>query len=200
MSKPRRRFTAEFKQEAVTLLRRSTKSQTQVAQELGIAQIRLSRWALQADRMPLGARGFFATEELKVLGREMEHLRQERDILKKKRSHSLPRSHHEISVHPGRECAPSSPGPDRTDASMRVTGLSEIEATKVADYLVGRYRGADLLGRIQQVFGKLIPPSPGRKHIVAAFVMGICSAFALLLTFHGLRRLFSYWKLLRWNK
>jgi glucose/arabinose dehydrogenase len=92
------------------------------------------------------------------------------------------------------------PNFDRTDASMPITGLKEIEATKVADYLVGRYRGADLLSRIQQVFGKLIPRSPDRKHIVAAFVMGICSAFALLLTFHGLRRLFSYWKHLRWNK
>lgn len=83
MSKPRRRFTPEFKQEAVTLLRRSTKSQTQVAQELGIAQTTLSRWALQGDRMPIGARGFFATEELKVLRHEVERLRQERDILKK---------------------------------------------------------------------------------------------------------------------
>jgi len=83
MSKPRRSFTSEFKQEAVDLLRRSTKSQTQVARELGIAQTTLSRWALQADRMPLGAKGFLATEELKVLRREVERLRQERDILKK---------------------------------------------------------------------------------------------------------------------
>jgi transposase len=83
MSKPRRSFTPEFKQEAVDLLRRSKESQTQVARELGIPQTTLSRWALQADRMPLGARGFLATEELKVLRREVDRLRQERDILKK---------------------------------------------------------------------------------------------------------------------
>lgn len=83
MSKPRRSFTPEFKQEAVELLRRRKKSQTQVARELGLAQTTLSRWALQADRMPLVAKGFLATEELKVLRREVERLRQERDILTK---------------------------------------------------------------------------------------------------------------------
>jgi transposase-like protein len=33
--------------------------------------------------MPLGAKGFLATEEVKALRREVERLRQERDILKK---------------------------------------------------------------------------------------------------------------------
>lgn len=83
MGTARRSFTAEFKQEAVDLLRRSKKPQTQVAKDLGIAQTTLSRWALQADRMPLGSNGFLATEELKVLRRDVERLRQERDILKK---------------------------------------------------------------------------------------------------------------------
>ncbi len=83
MGTPRRSFTPEFKQEAVDLLRRSKKRQTQVAKDLGIAQTTLSRWALQADRMPLGTKGFLATEELKVLRRDVERLRQERDILKK---------------------------------------------------------------------------------------------------------------------
>jgi len=83
MRPPRRSFTPEFKQEAVDLLRRSKKSQTQVAKDLGVGQTTLSRWALQAERMPLGPKGFLATEELKTLRREVERLRQERDILKK---------------------------------------------------------------------------------------------------------------------
>jgi transposase-like protein len=80
MSKVRRSFTPAFNQEAVDLLRRSKKSQTQVSRELGIGQTTLSRWAVQADRMPLGAGAFLTTEELKVLRREVERLRQERDI------------------------------------------------------------------------------------------------------------------------
>jgi len=83
MSQSRRSFTPEFKQEAVDLLRRSKKTVTQVARELGVGQTTLSRWKLQAERMPLGPKGFLATEELKVLRREVERLRQERDILKK---------------------------------------------------------------------------------------------------------------------
>ena len=75
MGTPRRSFTPEFKQEAVDLLRRSKKRQTQVAKDLGIAQTTLSRWALQADRMPLGTKAFLATEELKVLRRDVERLR-----------------------------------------------------------------------------------------------------------------------------
>jgi transposase len=83
MGKPRRKFTPEFKQEAVELLRRSGKSCTQVARELGIGQTTLSRWTLQAAKMPLGAKGFLVTEEAKALRRELDQVRQERDILKK---------------------------------------------------------------------------------------------------------------------
>jgi len=83
MGKPQRKVTPEFKQEAVDLLRRSGKPATQVARELGIAQTTLSRWTLQAAKRPLGSKGFMATEELKAVRRELDHVRQERDILKK---------------------------------------------------------------------------------------------------------------------
>ena len=83
MSTRRRRFTPEFKQEAVDLLRRSGKTVTQVAHELGIGQTTLSRWNGQAAAAPLGSKSFLATEELKGLRREVDQLRQERDILKK---------------------------------------------------------------------------------------------------------------------
>ena len=83
MGKPRQKFTPEFKQEAVDLLRRSGKTATQVARELGLGQATLSRWNLQAAKMPLGSKGFMATEELKAVRRELDQVRQERDILKK---------------------------------------------------------------------------------------------------------------------
>ena len=83
MAKPRRSFTPEFKQEAVDLLRRSQKPAMQVARELGIGQTTLNRWNRQADQRPLGTKGFLATEEVKALRREVERLRQERDILNK---------------------------------------------------------------------------------------------------------------------
>lgn len=83
MGKQRRSFMPEFKQEAVDLVRRSGKSGCQVARELGIAQPTLNRWIRQAAMTPPGSSCFSATEELKVLRREVEQLRMERDILKK---------------------------------------------------------------------------------------------------------------------
>jgi transposase len=72
MSKQRRSFTPEFKQQAVDLCRRSGKSGCQVARELGLAQPTLNRWTRQAAAAPLGSNCFLATEELKVLRREVE--------------------------------------------------------------------------------------------------------------------------------
>lgn len=83
MSAQRRKFTAEFRQEAVALVRRSGQSANQVAKELGISQTALSRWLREALRGASGANGFPAAEELKTLRREVERLRMERDILKK---------------------------------------------------------------------------------------------------------------------
>ena len=83
MSRSRRVFGAEFKQEAIALLRRSGKSANQLAKELGITQTTLSRWKREADAAPSGTNGFHAAEELTQLRREVERLRMERDILKK---------------------------------------------------------------------------------------------------------------------
>jgi len=83
MGQPRRSFTPEFKQEAVDLCRRSGKSECQVARELGIPQPTFNRWMRHVAGAPLGSNSFLATEELKVLRREVEQLRMERDILKK---------------------------------------------------------------------------------------------------------------------
>jgi transposase len=43
----------------------------------------MNRWMRQAAAAPRGAHSFLATEELKVVRREVEQLRMERDILKK---------------------------------------------------------------------------------------------------------------------
>ena len=83
MSALRRKFTSEFKQEAVTLVQRSGRSANQVAQELGVSQTALSHWLREATRVASGPNGFHAVEELKALRREVERLRMERDILKK---------------------------------------------------------------------------------------------------------------------
>jgi transposase len=83
MGKPRRSFTPEFKQDAVDLCRRTGKSECQVARELGIPQPTFNRWMRQAAVAPLGSNSFLATEELKVVRRELEQVRMERDILKK---------------------------------------------------------------------------------------------------------------------
>jgi len=83
MRKPRRSFTPEFTQDAVDLCRRSGKSECQVAREVGIPQSTLNRWMRQAARTPAGAKRFLATEELKLMRRELDQVRMERDILTK---------------------------------------------------------------------------------------------------------------------
>ena len=80
---PRRSFTPDFKQNAVDLCRRSGKSECQVAREVGIPQSILNRWMRQAAGQPAGAKSFLAAEELKLLRRELDQVRMERDILKK---------------------------------------------------------------------------------------------------------------------
>jgi transposase len=88
MAKARKTYTREFKVEAVRLLERSGKSQTEVAEELGISHTSLSRWrkkyGLEGEAAFPG-RGNLTPEEERIrrLERENEILRQERDILKK---------------------------------------------------------------------------------------------------------------------
>ena len=48
MSVQRRKFTAEFKAEAIALVRRTGHSANQIAKELGVSQTALSRWLRQS--------------------------------------------------------------------------------------------------------------------------------------------------------
>ncbi len=88
MPKEQRTFTKEFKLEAVHLVQRSGKSQTQVARDLGIADSTLHHWCNEfaeagAQAFPGSGHQTAQEEELRRLKRELEVTRQERDILKK---------------------------------------------------------------------------------------------------------------------
>ena len=83
------RFTKEFEEEAVRLVRTSGRSKREIAADLDVGVSTLTRWlARSRDRqMDAPARpppaGEDPSAELRRLRRENEILRQERDILKK---------------------------------------------------------------------------------------------------------------------
>jgi transposase len=84
----RQKFTAEFKREAVRLLNTVGKPAAVVARELGIPRNRLYKWA--KDLEDKGAQAFggsgrpiVSNDELSVLKRENERLKEEVEILKK---------------------------------------------------------------------------------------------------------------------
>lgn len=86
----RARYTKEFKLEAVRLLEQGEKTGAQLALELGVARNQLYKWQEQlrakgdtnAFRGP-GAKTLCERSEIERLKREVEELREERDILKK---------------------------------------------------------------------------------------------------------------------
>ena len=81
-----RRFTKEFREEAVRLAQTGGRTKREVAGDLGIGLSTLVRWIGRGrDRRAVGptAAESEVTAELKRLRRENEILRQERDILKK---------------------------------------------------------------------------------------------------------------------
>jgi transposase len=79
-----KRFTKEFRDEAVRLVLTSGRRQTEIARDLGLGHSTLERWLSAArDRSATIASGETPEEELKRLRRENAVLRQEREILKK---------------------------------------------------------------------------------------------------------------------
>jgi transposase len=81
----RRQFTAEFKRDAVELVRTSGRSIAEIARELGIYDSTLGNWVRQ-DRIDRGEAEGLATEErarLRQLEAENARLRMERDLLKR---------------------------------------------------------------------------------------------------------------------
>ena len=92
MGGTRRRFTREFKLEAVRLVKEGNESVSAVAERLGIRPDMLRNWKRQVAGLPRARKNNIfmesgkATgqeEELKRLRREVERLEQERDFLKK---------------------------------------------------------------------------------------------------------------------
>ena len=87
-NKPRQVYTSEFKREAIELARTSGKRVAELERELGLSQGLLKDWIRQAKvdgetAFPGQGRLKPADEELRRLQREVEILRQERDLLKK---------------------------------------------------------------------------------------------------------------------
>ena len=83
----RKRFSAEFKREAVRLLETSQKPPADLARELGVRRNQLYKWKEQLSKrgeaaFPGSGRGR-SNDELARLRKELEQVKEERDILKK---------------------------------------------------------------------------------------------------------------------
>ena len=88
MSKKRRNYTREFKQEALQLWETSGKSAQQIEADLGITHGLLYKW--RRDAQLAGEAAFpghghvkASDAEMHQLRRELAEMREERDILKK---------------------------------------------------------------------------------------------------------------------
>lgn len=85
MPEPKKRFTSEFRDEAVRLAQTSGRSRREVAADLGLSTLRAwidGRRDARMERPPPDRQEDLAAE-LKRLRRENEILRQEREILKR---------------------------------------------------------------------------------------------------------------------
>lgn len=88
MAKEQRTFTKEFKMEAVRLAETSGKTITELARELGVSDSTIHNWRKQlgengSDAFPGSGHQTPIEEENRRLKRELEIVKQERDILKK---------------------------------------------------------------------------------------------------------------------
>ena len=83
----RRTFTAEFRAEAVKLVKESGKTVREQAKELGLSESALRKWVGQAEADGghglVGALTTAEREELSKLRRENRTLKMERELLKK---------------------------------------------------------------------------------------------------------------------
>jgi transposase len=83
----RKRFTTEFKREAVRMMTSSDKAPADIARELGIHRNQLYKWKEQlgsASKAASGSKGRDnGSDEMTRLRRELERVKEERDIFKK---------------------------------------------------------------------------------------------------------------------
>src|SRR6184192_1190711 len=99
----RRKFTQEFKLEAVRLIKDRGVSYVQASQDLGVHPTQLRNWVKAFADDPQHAfpgQGQMKPEQLEIarLKREVTKLKAERDILKKPRPTSR-RNRHEVRLH-----------------------------------------------------------------------------------------------------
>ena len=81
-----RRYPSEVRRQVIELARISSRSQRQIAEDLGISDVTLLNWVKQAERDEGKRPDGLSTddrEELARLRRENQTLRMEREILKK---------------------------------------------------------------------------------------------------------------------
>lgn len=82
-SRPRRKFTDEFKAEAVRLVEEADGNVARVAKELNIYDSTLGNWVRKAKEQAAGAPSAEERAEIRELRRELERVKRERDILGK---------------------------------------------------------------------------------------------------------------------
>ena len=88
MQKIQKTYTAEFKREAVQLAQTSGKPIAQVARKLGISDTSIHQWRKELTEhgpqaFPGSGHQTAQEEEIRLLKRELDVVKQERDILKK---------------------------------------------------------------------------------------------------------------------
>ena len=84
MSK-RRKYSAEFKREAVTMANQPGVTKAQIGQELGINPNMLTRWQRELNASgskAFGGQGKARDEEMAALKRELGRVKKERDFLR----------------------------------------------------------------------------------------------------------------------
>jgi transposase len=81
----RRKFSDEFKRDAVELVRSTGRSVSDVAAELGLYDSTLGNWVRQAQSDDVEREGLSSDEQARLaeLEREAAELRMERDLLKR---------------------------------------------------------------------------------------------------------------------
>ena len=80
----RRKYSEEFKREAVQLTREPGASVSQIARDIGVGSNLLFRWRkqLQGESNPFPGSGVARDQELLALKRELAKVKRERDFLR----------------------------------------------------------------------------------------------------------------------
>ena len=83
MSPTRKRYSTEFKQQAVKLVTEQGYSASEAAEHLGIATKSIYDWKAQLEQKQTSPLKPSEKDELKALRKQVKRLEMERDILKK---------------------------------------------------------------------------------------------------------------------